>query len=416
MPKKCRCKIISFGHINLYILLIILGALFKAAKDLITSNSEKLGQDEAKDPEKQHPIIITINYALGLCLSFIFFIIYKACNKRNKNTNANIFLLERMSTKPNHNIETTKKEKSLWILLASVLDFIANIIYSYNWIKTDDYLIYWPSNILLMTLFSYLLLKMKLYKHHYLSIIIITIVGISHNFVSGDLSIDALKENYKGYIIYFFTEGTFNILNVLYKFFMIKKSIKSYGILFFQGLIELILGIIVLSITTKYCPELDSFFIFIEGIDSKEILLFVSLIFINFITFLTIFIILDIFTSFHIFLLNIISEIIICLADAFFHSYFDLIIIVYAFFFIISFFMVLVFIEIIQLNFCGLSYMTKKNIEQRARLDSMLIYDENNGNTIKNNGDEAINLGEYSIELKQVSTRNSFNIENNNQI
>ena len=197
---------------------------------------------------------------------------------------------------------------------------------------------------------------------------------------------------------------------------MIKKSIKSYGILFFQGLIELILGIIVLSITTKYCPELDSFFIFIEGIDSKEILLFVSLIFINFITFLTIFIILDIFTSFHIFLLNIISEIIICLADAFFHSYFDLIIIVYAFFFIISFFMVLVFIEIIQLNFCGLSYMTKKNIEERARLDSKLIDDENNENTIKNNGDEAINLGEYSIELKQVSTRNSFNIENNNQI
>ena len=74
--------------------------------------------------------------------------------------------------------------------------------------------------------------------------------------------------------------------------------------------------------------------------------------------------------------------------------------------------MVLVFIEIIQLNFCGLSYMTKKNIEQRAKLDSMLIYDENNENTIKNNGDEAINLGEYSIELKQVSTTNSFNLFN----
>ena len=92
---------------------------------------------------------------------------------------------------------------------------------------------------------------------------------------------------------------------------MIKKSIKSYRILFFQGLIELILGIITLTITTKYFPELDSFFVFIEGIDGKEIFRFVSLIFINFITFLTIFIILDIFTAFHIFLLNIISEIII---------------------------------------------------------------------------------------------------------
>ena len=414
MTKKCKCNIISFGHINLYILLILLGAVFNTAKYIITIKSTKLGQDDAKKPENQHPVIITINYAMGLCLSFIFFIIYKICNKRHKTTN--IFLLDNIMNKSNINKEVTKKEKILWILLGSVLDFMANIISSYNWIKKDNYLCYWPSNILLMTLFSYLLLKMKLYKHHYLSIIIIIICGISHNLISGGLSIDALKENYKGYIIYFFTEGTFNILNVLYKFFMIKKSIKSYGILFFQGLIELILGIIVLSIATKYCPELDSFFIFIEGIDSKEILLFVSLIFINFITFLTIFIILDIFTSFHIFLLNIISEIIICLADAFFHSYFDLIIIVYAFFFIISFFMVLVFIEIIQLNFCGLSYMTKKNIEERARLDSKLIDDENNENTIKNNGDEAINLGEYSIELKQVSTINSFNIENNNQI
>ena len=197
-------------------------------------------------------------------------------------------------------------------------------------------------------------LKMKLYKHHYLSIIIITIVGISHNFVSGDLSIDALKENYKGYIIYFFTEGTFNILNVLYKFFMIKKSIKSYGILFFQGLIELILGIITLSITTKYCPELDSLFIFIEGIDGKEIFRFVSLIFINFITFVTIFIILDIFTAFHIFLLNIISEIIIFLSDGIFNYEFHIMMIAYIFFLIISVFMVLVFIEIIHLNFCGL--------------------------------------------------------------
>ena len=407
MPKKCRCKIISFGHINLYILLIILGALFKAAKELITSNSEKLGQDEAKDPEKQHPIIITINYALGLCLSFIFFIIYKACNKRNKNTNANIFLLERMSTKPNHNIETTKKEKLLWILLASVLDFIANIIYSYNWIKTDDYLIYWPSNILLMTLFSYLLLKMKLYKHHYLSVIIITIFGIAHNFIAGNLDSDKVKENYIGYIIYFFAEGTFNVLYVLYKFFMIKKSIKSYGILFLQGLIELILGIIVLAITTKYCPELDSFFIFIEGLDGKEIFRFVSLIFINFITFVTIFIILDIFTAFHIFLLNIISEIIICLAEGIFNSNFYIMIIVYSIFLIISVFVVLVFIEIIHLNFCGLSYMTKKNIEERARLDSMLNDDndddEKNDYIIKNNDDETINLGEYSIELKEVN-------------
>ena len=173
MSKKCKCNIISFGHINLYILIILLGAVFNTAKYLITNKSKKLGEDDPKKPESQHPVIITINYAMGLCLSFIFFIIYKIRNKRNKTTN--IFLLDNIINKSNIYKEVTKKEKFLWILLGSIIDFIANIINSYNWVKKDNYLCYWPSNILLMSLFSYLLLKMKLYKHHFLSIIIIII-------------------------------------------------------------------------------------------------------------------------------------------------------------------------------------------------------------------------------------------------
>ena len=220
MSKKCRCNIISFGHINLYILLIPLGALFKAAKDIITSRSEKLGKDDAKNPENQHPVIITINYALGLCLSFIFFIIYKACNKSHKNVN--IFLLEIKIIKPNFINEITKIEKLLWILLGAVLDFIANIIYSYNWVKSDDYLTYWPSNILLMALFSFFLLKMKLYKHHYLSIIIMTIFGIAHNFITGNFNPDKVKKNHIGYIIYFLAERTFNRIDI-------RNNIISYN-------------------------------------------------------------------------------------------------------------------------------------------------------------------------------------------
>ena len=85
--------------------------------------------------------------------------------------------------------------------------------------------------------------------------------------------------------------------------------------------------------------------------------------------------------------------------------------IAYIFFLIISVFMVLVFIEIIHLNFCGLSYMTKKNIEERARLDSMLNDDndddEKNDYIIKNNDDETINLGEYSLELQEVNNENN---------
>ena len=82
---------------------------------------------------------------------------------------------------------------------------------------------------------------------------------------------------------------------------MIKKFIKSYEILFFQGLI----GIITLIITTKIYETFDSFNEYINDLDGAEIGIFIGLMFTNFITYLIYYIIIDIFTPFHIFLLNI---------------------------------------------------------------------------------------------------------------
>ena len=55
--------------------------------------------------------------------------------------------------------------------------------------------------------------------------------------------------------------------------------------------------------------------------------------------------------------------------------------------------MILVYIEIIQLNFCGLSTMTKKNIEERARLDAILNDDNESkeDNSEVDNGNKDIN-------------------------
>ena len=83
--------------------------------------------------------------------------------------------------------------------------------------------------------------------------------------------------------------------------------------------------------------------------------------------------------------------------------------------------MILVFIEIIQLNFCGLSTMTKKNIELRARLDAMLNDDNNDDeiNNKENNNEDneevnkedydkdeegkRISIKGYSVELKDLN-------------
>ena len=58
---------------------------------------------------------------------------------------------------------------------------------------------------------------------------------------------------------------------------------------------------------------------------------------------------------------------------------------------IICLIMILIFIELIELNFCGLSYMTKKNIELRAKKDSIID---------NNDLDKRIDYEGYLLTLK----------------
>ena len=82
MVKKCKCNIISFGHLNLYILLIPLGAVFSTVEEIIISKSKKLSQLDIN--KEQHPVILAINKAFGLCLSFIFLLYIKSAIKKIK--------------------------------------------------------------------------------------------------------------------------------------------------------------------------------------------------------------------------------------------------------------------------------------------------------------------------------------------
>ena len=414
MVKKCRCNLISFGNVNLYLLLVPFGGILDAAIDLLKDNSIKFGQSGIE--KRQHPIIMTINYNLGLCLSFIPFTIYRIRNKRNKKMKT--FIVDKATN--NYNI--SNKEKFLWILLGSIFDFIAKVIYYYNWIDSDDYLNYNASNILLMSLFSYWLLKTKLYKHHYLGIGVTSVIGIATNFIWKYFTLEAIKKNYIGYIMYFVAESMINIQYVLYKFFMYKKFIKSYAIFTFQGLIELTLGIIILVISTKYFTAFNSYIDFFKDIDRLEIAMFCILVFFHFLAYMTVGIVIDIFTPFYLFLINILSDIIIKLFNVKISSY-KIEMAICLIFLFISIFMILIFTEIIQLNFCGLSYMTKINIEKRAELDpinsSLDIKNKNNdiedGNDIAKSSDNensSTNTNKYTCSGYYFELTNVKNNEN----
>ena len=85
-------------------------------------------------------------------------------------------------------------------------------------------------------------MKIKLYRHHYISIAFTLILGIV---------LDIILNNYrKGEIIYnllnYLIQSIYSLIVVLNKYIMLKKYIQSYELIFFEGLIESILGIITL--------------------------------------------------------------------------------------------------------------------------------------------------------------------------
>ena len=194
MSKKCK---ISLGKINRYISLIFLALLPYALLSFVEEESKFFNENNL------HPIIYSIIYSLGLCLSFIFLIIYKIRNKTRTEKNSSL-LIENINISIHFGVKKiSKKEKFLWILLVSVIDFLSNNIYNIYWINFNNYLNIWASTITFMSLFSFYLLNKKLYKHHYISIICIIIAGILYNIVFDRFSIKNIKAYYDYYLPHF---------------------------------------------------------------------------------------------------------------------------------------------------------------------------------------------------------------------
>ena len=380
-----KCTKISFGKINRYIILILFGAIFRSLLTLLEQNSVNF------ENENKHPIVYSMIYSLGLCLNFILVLIIKFRKKsakeveRKKSVVDNLLPLDKdncINAFANMNIkQITNKEKYLWILLISIIDYISYVFFCKFWVNYDNYLNTWAFTIGFMSIFSYKILQIKYYRHHYLCIIVIIIEGISYNIISHKFYPEAFMKNYLHYLSFLVTEVIFSLLSVLDKYLIHKKYINSYEILFSQGIIEFILGVITLTITTKI-NKLDNFFDFIHSLSNngKEIVIFVALIIDQFFVYAVQITVIDIFSPFHVFLMKIINEFILFFSTIDKNINNIKVLILTLVCIVTCLLMILIFIEIIELNFCGLSYMTKKNIELRAKLDSVLeVNDDEKG-------------------------------------
>ena len=391
-----KCRVITCGKINKKIILIIVGGLVYSLHLYIESESEIFGGDT-----NEFPVIYTMMYSLCLCLSFSLLLIFNVYSKKKKDKITSSLIEDKGNIIFEKNDTIKKKiiswkEKLLWIFLVSIIDYIAYLFSSIYWLDNGNYVDTLQTNIIFMSIFAYLILKLKLHKHHYLCISVIIIRSIAYTIIFNVYKKDPSKKNdIVPYIVSFVTEIVFSLTYVMSKYFMLIKYIHPFEIMFFEGIFELFFSIMTLIISSRF-GKLDNISHFLEKFKYMEVFILISWIIVNFIYHAILFKVIDIFSPFYIHISILISE---------FLSFFfklDGLSIGQLIFYIISFivcpFMILVFLEIIELNFCGLSEMTAKNIELRARLDSV-INDENDGGKI------SIVADEYSIELERKSQK-----------
>ena len=391
-----KCRVITCGKINKKIILIIVGGLVYSLHLYIESESEIFGGDT-----NEFPVIYTMMYSICLCLSFSLLLIFNVYSKKKKDKITSSLIQDKGNIIFEKNDTIKKKiiswkEKLLWIFLVSIIDYIAYLFSSIYWLDNENYVDTLQTNIIFMSIFAYLILKLKLHKHHYLCISVIIIRSIAYTIIFNVYKKDPSKKNdIVPYIVSFVTEIVFSLTYVMSKYFMLIKYIHPFEIMFFEGIFELFFSIMTLIISSRI-GKLDNISHFLDKFKYMEVFRLISWIIVNFIYHAILFKVIDIFSPFYIHISILISE---------FLSFFfklDGLSIGQLIFYIISFivcpFMILVFLEIIELNFCGLSEMTAKNIELRALLDSA-INDENDGGKI------SIGADEYSIELERKSQK-----------
>ena len=290
-----------------------------------------------------------------------------------------LFIKAKMNSKVSKKIINLNKEKSFikaneeivkdkwgFIFLAALFFFIQNItlVFTFN-IKTNAWIFY----IVLASLFYYLIFKIKLYRHHYLSASLILIIGITIDLMTKNLQNEITKISL---LIKFIKEIFFALYNVMAKYVMEKKYVSVYELSFYIGVINFILSAIIEVFDYfffKY-DDLDKYF---NNFDIKELLVMLGIISSQFVLNIAYLFTIKIYSPCHVFIIFVFGQL------AYYITFEEgaLISALVISLLIFILFLSLIFSEIIELNFCGLSRNTKKNIAARSEAYES-FYSKNN--------------------------------------
>ena len=401
--------LIEFEKLNYKLLILFIFSVFDPLRKIIS------------DKIKDNNFFQLFRFYLSYLLSFVFILIIKYRSKDNHEKNFSINNDDNSinSSEENNNIkknsqiwinplDNVKKEKlkykktknflftveliSIWLLL-NTFNIIFKSIYSgegYSfiiYIGKQSFGVFFE--IIYFIILSRIILNNKIYKHHFISLIII-LINLSLliiNYIKWfpDFTIQIIY-------YYFIFSFLFCLYHVLGKKYLNLFDNSPYYIMFNIGLISIIIflvyDIIVFLIVGNNNTNIHGVIMgFYNNLNLSFIYLFILDIIFNFLCNIGIWLTVYYFTPFHF----IISE---SLAEYFYYAYDWIVlgrdykiedVIAYMIIYIINIIFFMVFNEIIILNFCGLSYNIRKKIEEREAIDNILaMSDEENGDSKEN--------------------------------
>ena len=244
--------------------------------------------------------------------------------------------------------------KKRLILLSSLIYFVQSLLYTYTLIiKTNSWIWY----ILITSIFYYLIFKIKLYKHHYLSVILILLIGFIIDLVLENIQNDIINNLFL-LLIRFLREILLSLHFVIIKYIIEKKFVSVYEMVFFNGIINLLL-LGIFSIFDYCFFGIYNYSEYFNNFNFKEFLVIMGEMVTQLCLNLSLLFTINYNSPCHVFIIFVFGQLAYYVNFAG-YSIFVIVCLV------IILFLSLIFNEIIEINVWGLSYNTKKNISARA--------------------------------------------------
>ena len=345
---------ISLGTIDKKLLPILFGCIFSILnKLLMTSDQTILFQ------QKLLPNIIA---SFAQMLAIIPFIILKIKTRRAKRDSYRIQADNEIELIYSDIKYEIIEDKWKYIILSSVLLFGQGLLLLYTYQIKSNSLIW---NIIIISISYFLIFKIKLYKHHYFSLITIVLTELILDLVYENIQND-LSDNLIFFFLRLLKETIYSLFDVVNKYLMEKKFCSVYEILFFNGLINLFLfgAFEILNYYYYDYLKMDDLWKYYNDFNYKEILFIIGIIICQFGLGLSYLITSKNNTPCHICIIALFGKLV---------NYFEFSLksIIFFICFVFLLFMELVFNEIIEINICGLSDNTKRNIIKRAKAEDL---------------------------------------------